>query len=341
MRETTLGAYEHQDLPFEKLVEELHPERNLSQNPLFQVLFTLQNQPRPDFELPGLKLRFMSVGEASAKFNISAFLSETPNGISGRIEYNTDLFDAATIEEMARHFRLLLEAATENPDTHIADLPLLSEAERQEILVVRNATQAEYPRNVCVHELMERQTERAPEATAIVMSHEAISYRELNERANQLAHYLMQHGAGPEVLIGIYLERSINMIVALLAVLKSGAAYVPLDPAYPAERIAFVVEDAGISLLLTQTELLHSLPASSAITIDMQTIAAELAREDRCVPQSPARPENLAYVLYTSGSTGKPKGVQITHAKHATRARAARQRLAAGRDHAFLRYRGP
>ncbi len=314
VRETTLGAYEHQDLPFEKLVEELHPERNLSQNPLFQVLFTLQNQPRPDFELPGLKLRFMSVGEASAKFNISAFLSETPNGISGRIEYNTDLFDAATIEEMARHFRLLLEAATENPDTHIADLPLLSEAERQEILVVRNATQAEYPRNVCVHELMERQTERAPEATAIVMSHEAISYRELNERANQLAHYLMQHGAGPEVLIGIYLERSINMIVALLAVLKSGAAYVPLDPAYPAERIAFVVEDAGISLLLTQTELLHSLPASSAITIDMQTIAAELAREDRCVPQSPARPENLAYVLYTSGSTGKPKGVQITHA---------------------------
>ena len=313
VKETALGAYSHQDVPFEKLVEELQPERNLGQNPLFQVMFSYQNAPRRAFELSGLKLSLMDLGEASAKFDLALFLSETPEGVGGRIEYNTDLFDAATIEHMLEHYQVLLDAAVDAPERQVSRLPLLTPGERHQVLVDWNATQAEYPRNLCVHQWMEQQAQRTPKAIAVTMGSEQISYRALDERSNQLAHYLRGRGVGPETLVGIYLERSINLVVALLGVLKAGGAYIPLDPAYPAERIGFILEDAGAAVLLTQKDLLAALPSSKTAVIDLDDAQKQISRADRSSPAVEMGGENLAYVLYTSGSTGKPKGVQITH----------------------------
>ena len=313
VKETTLGAYEHQDLPFEKLVEELHPERNLGHNPLFQVMFSVQNLARPDFELSGAKLSFMDTGEITTKFDLSVFLSETGNGIEGRIEYNRDLFDESPIRRMIEHYRLLLEAAVNCPDAKVAEVSLLTAEERTQILRDWNSTATAYPRNLGVHDLIEQQAKRAPKRVALVMGGDEITYRELNARANQLAHYLRQRGVGPENLVGIFLERSINMVVALLGVLKAGGAYLPLDPAYPPERIGFIVEDAGVPLLLTETDLLSLLPPSPAKVIDLVACAGEISAQPKEPPTSPSGDENLAYVLYTSGSTGGPKGVQITH----------------------------
>ena len=313
VKETTLGAYDHQDLPFEKLVEELHPERNLGQNPLFQVMFSLLNLVRPEFELADLKLRFLDLGEAVAKFDLAMFLTDGPSGIEGRIEYNTDLFDKSTIERMIEHYRVLLDAAAGAPDTPISHLQLLDQKERSQILVEWNATQTNYPRQVPMHRLFEQQAERTPKAIAVVMGDEQISYRALNERANQLANYLVQRGVGTETPVGIFLERSINMVVALLATLKAGGAYIPLDPAYPTDRIAFILEDANMPVLITQESLLNLLPPTKATVIDLDVAQGEIAREKRDSGARDVTAENLAYVLYTSGSTGKPKGVQITH----------------------------
>jgi amino acid adenylation domain-containing protein len=313
VRETSLEAYAHQDVPFEKLVEELRPDRNLSQNPLFQVLFSLQNAPRQAFELSGLKLQLMDVGETTSKFDISAFLSETPNGIRGRMEFNTDLFDSATIQRLIGHYETLLTAAMERPDLAVSKLPLLDGEERSLVVSGWNATRAQYPHTMCLHEVIDAQANSSPDALAVVMGREQISYRALNEKANQFANYLQQRGVGPETLVGIFLERSINMVVALLGVLKAGGAYIPLDPAYPAERIAFILEDAGAKVLVTQQELVGALPSSNATVITIDAMQGQLTKESRKPAVATITPENLAYVLYTSGSTGKPKGVQITH----------------------------
>lgn len=314
VRETSLDAYAHQDMPFEKLVEELRPDRNLSQNPLFQVLFSLQNAPRVAFELPGLKLKLMDTGETTSKFDISAFLLETPDGVRGRFEFNTDLFDSGTIERMLGHFEVLLEAAVANPTALVADLPLLGEAERHKILVEWNQTASDYPHESCLPQMIAEQAQRSSNAVAVVFGKEEITYRKLDEKANQLAQYLRKRGITTESLVGIYLERSIDMIVALLAVLKAGGAYVPLDPAYPPERIGFILEDAGAALLISQSDLLGALSAEHQNkSIALDAISTELAKENREAPAQNINPENLAYVLYTSGSTGKPKGVQITH----------------------------
>jgi len=313
VKETALGAYAHQDVPFEKLVGELQPERNLGQNPLFQVMFSYQNAPRRAFELGTLKVSLMDVGEATSKFDLSVFLSETPEGVGGRVEYNTDLFDAVTIERMTGHYCVLLEAALASPELPASQLPLLTQSEANQILMEWNATQTDFSHDLCLHQWIEQQAQRSPDAVAVVMGGEQISYRALDERSSQLAHYLRARGVGTETLVGVYLERSINIVVALLGVLKAGAAYIPLDPAYPAERIGFILEDAGAAVLLTQRDLLSALPSGKATPIDLDEAQKQIAQKEKTAPSANVRGENLAYVLYTSGSTGKPKGVQITH----------------------------
>ncbi|HEY9666982.1 MAG TPA: condensation domain-containing protein, partial [Coleofasciculaceae cyanobacterium] len=263
VKEVALGAYAHQDLPFEKLVEELHPERNLNQNPLFQVVFALQNAPMEALELPGLTLsplQFVDTG--TTRFDLEFHLWErkqnnglgvdSSEGISGFVVYSTDLFDAATINRMLGHFQTLLEGIVANPEQRLADLPLLSETERHQLLVEWNNTQAQYPKDLCIHQLFEAQVEKTPDAIAVVFEDKQLSYRELNNRSNKLAHYLQKRGVGAEVLVGLCVERSVEMVVGMLGILKAGGAYVPLDPSYPSERLSLMLEDAQVSVLLTR-----------------------------------------------------------------------------------------
>jgi amino acid adenylation domain-containing protein len=313
VREMALGAYAHQDLPFERLVEELQPQRSLSHPPLFQVMFTLQNAPRQTLVLPGLTLRRLEVNSGTAKFDLTLSMAESADGLRGVWEYNTDLFVAATIYRLADHFRTLLEGLVAHPDQHLAELPLLTATERQQILVEWNATQASYPKDACIHELFEAQVERTPDTVAVVCEGAQLTYRELNARANQLAHYLQALGVGPERLVGICVERSLELVVGLLGILKAGGAYVPLDPAYPSERLAFMLADAHIPVLVTQHQLIAGLLVHQARVVCLDTDWARIAQERIEDPPSRVTAQNLAYVIYTSGSTGKPKGVQVVH----------------------------
>ena len=255
VRDVCLGAYAHQDLPFEKLVEELQPERDLSRNPLFQVMFHLQNAPRPLPQVSGLSFERMEIETRTSQFDLALFLRERDGKLIGFLEYNTDLFDRSTIERMVGHFQTLLEGIVADPDQSISTLPLLTEEEKHQLLVEWNDTAADYPKDSCIHELFEAQVERTPEAIAVQFEGKQLTYRELNSRANQLAHYLQGLGVGPEKLVGICVERSLEMVVGLLGILKAGGAYVPLDPAYPRERLAFMLEDSQFSVLLTQQSI--------------------------------------------------------------------------------------
>ena len=284
VREVALGAYAHQDLPFEKLVEELKPERDPSRNPLFQVMMVLQNASDATLKLPGLTIEPLQEDTATAKFDLMLELEERSEGISGSFEYNTDLFDAATIERMTGHFSKLLEGIVANPDARLSELPLLTDTERHQLLVEWNNTNVDYPREACVHHLFEAQVERTPDAVAVVFEDQQLTYRELNARANQLAHYLKKQGVGPEVLVGICMERSLEMVIGLLAILKAGGAYVPLDPEYPQERLEFMIRDTGIRLLLTQHRLVQSLPAAIARTVLFGHRLACDRRRDRPEP---------------------------------------------------------
>ncbi len=311
VRELALEAYAHQDVPFNKLVEELQPERDLSRNPLFQVLF-VQDVPQQGLELADLKLSPMEVDSNTVKVDLAVFMSEEAQGLRGAVEYSTDLFDAATITRMLSHFQVLLESIVADPDQRLSQLSLLTAQERHQLIVEWNQTHSHYPADRCLHHLFEEQAERTPTAVAVVLDEEQLTYRELNERANQLAHYLQERGIGAESLVGICLNRSIEMVVGLLGILKAGGAYVPLDPAYPPERLSFMLEDAAVSVLLTEESLLERLPAHTAevcLDRDWQKIA-----QHRCEnAENRAGAENLAYVIYTSGSTGRPKGVLVTH----------------------------
>ncbi len=313
VKETALGAYAHQEMPFEKLVEELQPERNLGQNPLFQVMFSYQNAPRSAFELKGLKLSLMDTGEVTPKFDLSLFLSETPEGVRGRVEYNTGLFEARTMEGLLRHYQVLLESAIAQPNSLIARLPMLTEAERLEVLVEFNATAREFPSGLGLHQLLEQAAQRTPGAAAVVCGKRRISYNDLNARANQIARHLIRLGAGPGVLVGIFLERNLELLPAILGVLKSGAAYVPLDPSYPRERLAMILEDAQAPIVLTQQSLAPGLAGAASKLICVDSDGEKIARESPEDPAVKIRPEDLAYVLFTSGSTGRPKGVAIEH----------------------------
>ncbi len=314
VKESALGAYAHQDMPFERLVEELRPERSLSYNPLFQVLFSMQSAASRSFELKGLQVQPLGgVVGTTAKFDLSFFLLEGADGFSGRIEYNTDLFDGATIDRMLHHYLRLLEAALSDPETCISQLRLLDEAERDRILVEFNRTAVDYPEGLRLHDFVARQAEKTPEAIGLVCDNQRLSYRELNTRANQLAHYLIKRGAGPEVIIGIHLERSPDMLVAVLGTLKSGGAYVPLDPNYPKERVHHILEDARAPLVITQRSIANDLPKFAGQRICLDSDWPVISREPMVNPVVSVVPENLAYVLFTSGSTGRPKGVAIEH----------------------------
>ncbi|MEH1785599.1 MAG: amino acid adenylation domain-containing protein [Nostoc sp.] len=313
LRETAFGAYAHQDLPFEILVEALQPERDLSHTPLFQVMFVLLNAPMSEIELTELSVSGLPIEITTAKFDLTLSMENTPNGLFGWWEYNTDLFDSSTIERMTGHFLTLLEAIVTNPSERISQLPMLTASEQQQLLVEWNDTSVDYPQDKCIHQLFEEQVERTPDAVAVVFENQQLTYHELNSRANQLAHYLRSLGVGADVLVGICVERSLEMLVGLLSILKAGGAYVPLDPEYPQERLRFILEDAQVSVLLTQQHLVEKLPECQAQLISLDTnwqFISQLAQEN---PITDVQAINLAYVIYTSGSTGKPKGVQISH----------------------------
>ncbi|BAZ14320.1 amino acid adenylation domain-containing protein [Calothrix sp. NIES-4071] len=312
VREMTLGAYEHQDLPFEKLVDLLQPERSLSYTPLFQVMFALQNAPSSKLELPDLTMTPFKMENVAAKFDLTLLIEETEAGLNGELVYNKDLFDAATINRMAGHFQTLLEGIVANPQQFVMQLPMLNTAELHQLLFEWNDTQVDYPQDKCIHQLFEEQVEQAPDAVAVVFENEQLTYRELNNRANQLAHYLQTLGVAPDVLVGICVERSLEMIVGLLGILKAGGAYVPLDPAYPQDRLSFMLSDSQLKVLLTQEQLVANLPEYTGQIIDLDTDWKLISQHNINV-NSNVQPSNLAYVIYTSGSTGKPKGVLVAH----------------------------
>lgn len=314
VREVCVGAYAHTDIPFERVVAELHPERNLSHTPLFQVMFALQEDTKKDLVLPGLTLKWLDNHSQTAKFDLTLFVMDAKSELWGFWEYNTDLFDPVTIERMNGHFINLLEAIVTDPQKRLSDLPLLTNAEQQTLLRTWNNTTTNYSEEKCIHELFEAQVERTPDAVAVVFKEEQLTYRELNLRANQLAHHLQALGVKPEVLVGLCTQRSIEMIIGLLAIFKAGGAYVPIDPTYPQQRLALVLNDAQIAVLITEQHLLAKLPAHTAKVVCLDEVHwQDVASE---IPQNPVNqttPTNLAYVIYTSGSTGTPKGVTIQH----------------------------
>jgi len=317
VRETCLGAFAHQDFPFEKLVEELQPHRDLGRNPIFQVMFGFQNTSVPTLELADLRSEAVDIDGGMTKFDLTFSLSDKEHGIGGHIEYSTDLFDRETIERMAQHFQNLLDGIAADPDRSIAMLPIMTELERHRILFEWNDTAGDYPSHKCVHHVFEDQVERTPDAIALEFEEQQITYRELNRQSNQLAHYLVTLGIGPEKLVGICVERSIEMVVGLLGILKAGGAYLPLDPAYPRERLRFMLEDSNISVLLTQQALLdrtrHTGLRPQYFDVCLDRDWPLIAQQNKKNPAQEVTSKNLAYVIYTSGSTGKPKGVQIEH----------------------------
>jgi amino acid adenylation domain-containing protein len=313
VREAALGAHAHQDLPFEKLVEELKPERDLSKTPLFQVMFALHNVPSPTLELSGLEIEPLEVKSLTAKFDLLLSMAEEGGELRGELKYNADLFNPDTILRMTGHLKSLLEGITANPEARLSELPLLTAEERRQLLVEWNETRAEYPHDKCIHQLFEEQVERTPDAVALIFENQQLTYRELNTRANQLAHHLRKLGVSPEALVGLFVDRSLNMVVGLLGILKAGGAYVPLDPGYPQERLAFMLEDAHVAVLLTQAHLRAALPANAPHTVCLDTDWEMIADEAETNPPTMVAGGNLAYVIYTSGSTGKPKGVQVLH----------------------------
>ena len=327
VREVISSAFAHEDVPFEYLVKELRPERNLSHNALYQVMLILE-PPLP--VLPsGWTLTQMDVETETAKLDLTLELDDRPEGLNGRFEYSTDLFDAGTIDRMVGHWQVLLEGIVADPGRRLSELPLLTKAELHQLLVEWNATSANYPRSACIHQLFEAQVERGPDAVAVVYDDERLTYRELNQRANQLARYLQRLGVGPEMLVGLYVERSPEMIVGILGILKAGGAYMPLDPTYPRERLAFMLQETRVSILLTQERLREGLPEHEVRIVCLDADPDILAQESVENPISEVAADNLVYVIYTSGSTGRPKGVLVTQRNlvHSTCARTAYYRV--------------
>jgi len=310
VRQVSLKAYNHKDLPFILLVEALKPPRDPSRHPFFQVAFVME--PVYPADESGWKVSQLEVQTGTSKFDLTLELDEREEQIIGRFEYNTDLFDASTIKRMAGHFQRILEGIIADPHQRLSQLPLLTEAEQHHLRVEWNNTGADYPRDKCIHELFEAQVEKTPDATAVVFEDRRLTYRQLNERANRLAHHLQSLGVSADVRVGIYLERSLEMLVGLFGILKAGGAYIPLDPVYPSDRLAFMLEDAGPPVLLTQRKLQGNLPPHHSLVICIDDF--DLRMEEGTAPSAiTGRQSNLAYILYTSGSTGKPKGVQIPH----------------------------
>lgn len=310
---STIDAYAHQDLPFQVLVEKMHSRRDTTFTPLFHSSFVLQNTPDLPLEFSGLALRPLRVDNMTAKYDVNLTLREHEGELRGKLEYSTDLFKAGTIRRLISHFNVLLEEVLRDPDRPVSEAPLLTDNEKHQLLVQWSSAGAHYPMGKCVHELFQEQANRTPDNVAIVFDDIRLSYRELNTRANQLAHFLVRQGVGPEVMVGICTERSTDMIIGILGILKAGGAYIPLDPAYPEERLAFILEDTGASLLVTQSHLRDIFPKLFIKIICLDSEHGTIAQYDTGDPSGNAGPDNAAYVIYTSGSTGRPKGVLIEH----------------------------
>jgi amino acid adenylation domain-containing protein/thioester reductase-like protein len=313
VRQVALEAYAHEDVPFEKVVEALQPRRDLGRAPLFQVMFVLQGTPMPPPKGLGLTVRPLPVESRTAKFDLNLSFIESDDGLLGTLEYSTDLFEGATIARMLGHLRRVLEAIVEDPDQPVGRLPLLTEAELRQQLVEWNDTAVDYGPFRCIHEIVEAQVERTPDAVALVFEGQHLTYSDLNWRANRLAHQLQALGVGPEVCVGVCMERSLELVIALLGVLKAGGAYLPLDPISPRERLEYMLGNAQAPVLLTQERLLSAVPAEPARVICVDAMPTAGDDTDQANPSSGAGPKHLAYVIYTSGSTGQPKGVMNTH----------------------------
>ncbi|CAN5531280.1 hypothetical protein BH20VER3_BH20VER3_02900 [soil metagenome] len=312
-REVTLGAYAHQELPFEELVADLQPERVPGRNPFFQAMLVVEEASWRELHLPGLHCTTFPVHNGTAKFDFSLYVIDHPEGFRLGLEYNADRFDGGTARRLLEHFENLAREAVADPDCRVFDLPMLSDAERRRLLADGNAIQDGNGRIASVPQLFESQAERTPEATAVVCKGRKVSYRDLNERANRLAHHLISLGAGREVLVAICMERSLDLVVALLAVMKSGAAYLPLDPSHPHERRENILSESGAKLLLSSRNRTQDLDAGVSVVVLPAEEEARIARESDANPAVAIRPEDLVYVIYTSGSTGRPKGVQVEH----------------------------
>jgi surfactin family lipopeptide synthetase A len=339
VREVTLGAYAHQDLPFEKLVEELQPSRHLSHHPLFQVMFAYQNVSL----LSGEAAPAVSSGPiaGTAKFDLLLSLEERGGELQGAFEYNTDLFDHDRIARMVGHFQTLLSSIVASPEQRLCELGLLTEVEQRQLLVLWPATAVEFAGERVLHALFEAQAAHRAEAMAVAWGEEGYRYDELNRRANRLAHYLRALGVEPEVRVGLCLERSLEMVVGLLGILKAGGAYVPLDPAYPAERLSLMLTDAGISVLVTEERLTAALPPCDVRLVCLDAEAETIARQSETNPASGVLPDNLAYVIYTSGSTETPRGVMGAHRAVCNMADAARCDLDVHSDSRVLQFASP
>ena len=318
-KHTLLEAYAHQQVPFEQLVERLQPERSLSHSPLFQIMLVLQNNRQVALDLPGLTFSAVEESGGIAKYDLTLYMTENSRGLQMDWEYNTGLFEAATIARLAQHFERLLESLLKAPEASVFSLDLVTDAERRQLLVEWNNTAADYPRDLCVHELFDLQVERSPNALAVVFDGQQLTYKELNVQANQLAHYLMaERQVAPGSLVGLCVDRSLDMVVGILAILKAGGAYVPLDPSYPEARLTYMLEDAAVSTVLTHCDLRATIALADqqAVCLDDDTLRAKLVTYPTRTPQK--QPMELtaqhpAYVIYTSGSTGKPKGVRGSH----------------------------
>ncbi len=323
VRASAIDAYDHQDLPFEKLVEELQPERTLNQNPLFQVAFSLQNAPRQEFALPHLDAQVLRINGGTAKFDLTLALYEKKDGLEGSIEYSTDLFDAARIERMIGHYQELLRDLTAHPGKPVSQLSLLTTAERR-YLLSDHSNGTLFPANLCAHQRFELQAEHAPQRVAVTSGDEGLTYEELNSRANQLAWYLRARGLKPEDRVGVCTGRSVDLVIAILGILKAGGAYVPLDPGYPDDRLAFMLKDAGVRMLLGSqryqgklTAILQELPTNSvSCVVWLDGEWEHIAKQSNKNLPPPATTDHLAYVIYTSGTTGKPKGCTGNASKH-------------------------
>ena len=313
VKTSTLDAYSHQDIPFERLVEELQPERSLSYQPIFQVVFALQNAPQRSLELAGLHLQRLPLHQGTSAFDMSWFATHVAAGMEIRVEYNTDLFEPATIIRAIGHFQTLLEAIVENPAQRIGQLAILPHDEQEQVNLLSSGPHLEYPAARSLQQLFEAQVARSPDAVACIVGSSHLTYSELNARANRVAHHLIKHGAGPEVLVGIFCSRNVDLLVGILGILKSGSAYVPLDPIYPKERIGYILEDAKAPIVLTQTALADQLPDFAGQRLCLDDQQDQIALEPNTNPGVEVAPHNLAYVLFTSGSTGRPKGVAIEH----------------------------
>ncbi|HKR13656.1 MAG TPA: condensation domain-containing protein, partial [Pyrinomonadaceae bacterium] len=316
VREVCLGAYAHQEVPFDKLVDELGVERDLSRTPLFQVMVSWIKAADEEFEMSGLRISSVERSDeideiVTAKFDLLLMLNEEKEEIAGTFEYNADLYDAETIERLARQLERVMAAVAGAEQCRVGELPLLSEAEREQVLGEWNPALHEVAGSVV--SWFEEEVERRPEAVALQFEATELSYDELNRQANQLAHYLRQHGVGPEVLVGVMLERSVELAVSLIAILKAGGAYVPLDAEYPAERLAFMIEDARLQFLLTTEKFATVLPQTEAQVIRLDRDKEVIASQSEENTRVDLDPDNVAYVMYTSGSTGTPKGVSVPH----------------------------